>query len=462
MIPAMETTLPNFFLADLPPEAALSARMIGEACQTLKRNRERYLAGRSTASRVDLLSAVAREWLDGNYPLRQLALAQGPAATGFSRATLASGLDAFFKQLTRENLLVLLQQDLGHRQRLDQFVSTDPEEGQGRAATITAPELLAHVTAGRLPNPVLMSIILGVLTRSAQFVKCASGAAFLPRLFAHSLHQAEPKLGACLEIAEWPGGNIELESALFEEADCVTATGSDETLAAIRQRLPAKTRFLGYGHRVSFAFVTGSVLSGLNARRIVAHAATDVVAWNQLGCLSPHVIYVEQGGGVLPEQFAEMLAEELAHREESEPRGELPVEAASAIASRRSFYELRAAHSPDTRHWFSKESTFWTVIYEADPRFQLSCLNRFIYVKSAAHLTDALQNADAVRGKVSTVGLAAPEDKAQALATELARWGVTRVCPLGHMQNPPLTWRHDGRPALADLVAWTDWEMPDV
>jgi hypothetical protein len=56
------------------------------------------------------------------------------------------------------------------------------------------------------------------------------------------------------------------------------------------------------------------------------------------------------------------------------------------------------------------------------------------------------------------VGLAAPEERAEELVTELARWGVTRVCPVGEMQNPPLTWRHDGRPALADLVTWTDWE----
>ena len=24
------------------------------------------------------------------------------------------------------------------------------------------------------------------------------------------------------------------------------------------------------------------------------------------------------------------------------------------------------------------------------------------------------------------------------------------------MQNPPLAWRHDGRPALGDLMTWTD------
>ena len=167
----------------------------------------------------------------------------------------------------------------------------------------------------------------------------------------------------------------------------MTATGSDETLAAIRARLPVKTRFLGYGHRVSFGFVAHEVLSGFHARQIVSRTTDDVVAWNQLGCLSPHVVYVQTGGEVSPEKFAELLADELERREQTEPRGELPAEHAAAIASRRGIYEVRAAHSPETtQHWCSRDSTAWTVVYEADARFQLSCLNRFIYVKPVRDL----------------------------------------------------------------------------
>ena len=451
--------LPNYFFADLPPEATLSAAMIGEACQTLKRNREQYLAHRPTHSLVNALSHVGKSWQEPAYPFRKLALELGPRATGFSTGTLAAGLDVFFKQLTPENFEALLEQDLGHAKRLDAIVAAGAEQKTDRAAIASAPELLVHITAGNLPVSALMSIVLGVLVRSAQFVKCASGAALLPRLFAHSLYEVEPKLGACLELAEWPSGNHTLTDALFSEADCVTATGSDKALEALKLRVPPKTRFLGYGHRVSFGFVCGKMLFGLNSRRVVGQAATDVVAWNQLGCLSPHVIYVEAGGELSAEQFADALAEELEAREASEPRGELPTDAAAAIASRRSIYEVRAAHSPDTRHWSSRNSTAWTVVYEADPRFQLSCLNRFVYVKGVKDLTEALQSADSVRGQVSTVGLAAPEHQAQEMATALARWGVTRVCPLGRMQAPPLTWRHDGRPALGDLVTWTDWEL---
>lgn len=458
--------LPNYFLADLPPEATLTAAMVGDACQTLKRNREKYLVARSTRALVEILCGVAENWLQPEYPFRKLALENGPAATGFSRGTLTNGLDTFFKQFTPENFNALLIQELGHARRLDEIVSSTTEEKLSHGAMARGPELLAHITAGNIPNPTLMSIALGVLTRSAQFVKCASDASFLPRLFAHSLYEAEPKLGACLEIAAWRGGRVDIEKVLFEEADCVTATGSDEALAAIRHHVPARTRFLGYGHRVSFAYVASDALSGFQTKKTVARAAADVVAWNQLGCLSPHVIYVEHGGGVAAEHFAEMLAEELAKREETEPRGDVAAETATTIASRRAFYEVRAAHSPEarfedytvTRFWRSENSTAWTVVYEEDARFQPSCLNRFIYVKGVRDLKAALENADSVHGKVSTVGVAASEEKAQELARQLAAWGATRICPLGQMQNPPLTWRHDGRPALGDLVTWVDWE----
>ena len=120
-------SLPNYFLADLPPDATLTPAMIAEACQALKRNREQYLAPRSTQSLVKVLSETAENWLAPEYPFRQLALEEGPAATGFSRATLLHGLESFFTQLTAENLHALLVQDLGHVHRLDEMTATSGE-----------------------------------------------------------------------------------------------------------------------------------------------------------------------------------------------------------------------------------------------------------------------------------------------------------------------------------------------
>jgi hypothetical protein len=452
--------LPNYFLADLPPEATLSPGMIAEACQTLKRNREQFLATRSLPGMVNFFAKLAKNWLEPEFSFRKFAL-ENAAQARFSRATLERGLDSFFKQLTRENFRALLAQEFGDG--LDAASELNATTSGKTIHLWRAPEFQVHIAAGNIPSPAFTSIIFGFLTRSAQFVKCASGSSFLARLFAHSIYDADPKLGACLEIAEWRGGNAPLENVLFAEADCVTATGSDETLEEVCKKLPLRTRFLGYGHRVSFGFIAGDVWAGTQAKKIVSAAADDIVAWNQLGCLSPHVIYVEAGGEISGEHFAQLLAEELERREASEPRGEISMEEAAAIASRRGIYEIRAAHSPETtRHFCSKDSTAWTVVFEADARFQFSCLNRFIYVKSVADLKALFENADAIRGKVSTIGLAAPEEKISELAIQFTRWGATRICPLGQMQNPPLTWRHDGRPPLSDLITWTDIEAGGV
>ncbi len=451
--------LPNYFLADLPPEAVLSPAMIAEACQTLKRNRERYLQNRSTENLIKVLSDVADGWLEAENKFCKFALELGPAQTGFSRETLARGLDNFFKQLTRENFHALLVQEFGDAKRLDAMTATTAEQKQNRMAIVNAPEFQVHIAAGNIPNPALTSIVFGLLTRSAQFVKCASGASFLPRLFAHSIYEADGKLGACLEIAEWRGGNLGLENALFAHADCVTATGSDETLEKIRARLPMKARLAGHGQRVSFGFVTREVLREEEIAKIISSAADDVIAWDQNGCLSPHVFYVEERGAIESDEFAKRLAGELADRETTEPRGKISVEESAAIASRRAIYETIAAHRADAKIWSSTNSTAWTVVFEHDLKFRFSPLNRFVFVKPVPDLNAVLQGVDEVHGKVSTVGVAAPEEKINEIATQLARWGATRICPLGQMQNPPLTWRHDGRPALGDLVTWTDLEQ---
>jgi hypothetical protein len=449
---------PNYFLADLPPEA-LTPMMVSEACIAIKRNRAQFLLKRNTSSLIRTIVNVAQEWQDDANPFRQRALAEAPAEIGFSREVIARGLDEFFGQITKRTLEDLIVQDLGHVSRLDEMTATDAEHGGERASRAIGSELLVHVAGGQLPNPTLLSIILGLLVRSAQFVKCPSGGALLPRLLAHSIYAMDPKVGACIELGAWAGGNMQLEEAIFAHATCVTATGSDETLAAIRSRLAGHVRFVGYGHRVSFSYITAEMLSSFTLPKMVSAAADDIVAWDQLGCLSPHAIYVETGGAIGPEKFAELLAAELAKRETTHPRGNLSFDEHSNITRRRGFYEVRASHSAETRCWFSPESTAWSVVFEAEPEFHASSLNRFIHVRPVINLDQLFLAIDKLRGKVSTVGLAAAGASAQRIANQFAEWGVTRICPIGKMQNPPLRWRHDGRPSLGELVTWTDWEM---
>ncbi len=470
--------LPNLFLADLGPALELSPTTLRDACFALRRNRENWLLRQRTRTLVEILAYTAEQWLEPGFGFREVALREGPEETGFGAATLARGLDAFFRQLTVDNLEALIVQDLGDVRRLDDFASTAVEMRGGRRSLAVGPELLVHLTAGNLPNPALFSMVLGLLTRSAQVVRCPRRGALIPRLFAHSLAATESKLGASMELVAWSHsdpGAAELEQALFEEAGCITATGGDAMLESVRGRIPPGKRWVPYGHRLSFGFIARESQSTYAMKRLVRAAADDVTAWNQLGCLSPHVYYVEEEAEGMAARFAGELAEELARREATEPRGDLPAEESAAIASRRTAYALRAAAAAavsernlsgslffetttSAQVWASEGSTAWTVVLDGDPRFKASCLNRFVYVKPVRGFDEVLRFAEPIRHQVSTVAVAAPDDRLDALAVRLARWGASRICPVGRMQDPPVAWRHDGRPALGDLVTWTDLE----
>jgi hypothetical protein len=455
----MELQLPDFFLADLPDGVELSVSMMDQACDRLKENADQYLKNRTTSQLVHSLCQLAENWLDPEFPFRQKLIEEGPAQSGFSLDVLMDGMDRMFQQWKPDNFEFWLVQEFGHAERIDYLASNRLEARENKSSRARGPRLITHICSGNLPVPCIMSMVCGMIVRSAQFIKCASGASYIPRLFAHSLYQHDPKMAACIELAEWKGGLEPIENILFEKSDVVTATGSDKSIEAIQSRVPRQKKFLNYGQRLSFGFISKKALSGLGLRRLIEDAARDVMIWDQQGCLSPHVYYVQHKGVIPAEKFAELLAEELERYRLSFPRSPLSVEESAAIRSRRHFYHVRAATSKDTLPFFSNDGTDWSVVYEDEIRFQISCGNRFIYVKGVHSLDEALHGAEPIQHKVSTVALGAADDEAEEFALQIAQWGAPRICPIGKMQHPPLHWRHDGKPALAELVQWTDWEL---
>ena len=87
----------------------------------------------------------------------------------------------------------------------------------------------------------------------------------------------------------------------------VLAYGSDRSIAALRALCPPDTPLLGYGHRVSF----GLMLQGADGDAAAQGFATDVLLYDQGGCLSPQTIFVE-GDWQRALAFAARLADALA------------------------------------------------------------------------------------------------------------------------------------------------------
>jgi hypothetical protein len=79
-----------------------------------------------------------------------------------------------------------------------------------------------------------------------------------------------------------------------------------------------------------------------------------------------------------------------------------------------------------------------------------------VFVKPTDGYKRVLDSVKRFSSQISTVGVVPLNERAMGFAADLAKMAVHRVCPIGQMQRPPLSWHHDGRPNLADLVRWTD------
>ena len=193
--------------------------------------------------------------------------------------------------------------------------------------------------------------------------------------------------------AIWPG------SSVFGESDCRATGGGDETFMAIRAQLPVKTRFFGYGHRVSFSFVAGEDLFGL------ARGGTGCVATQgsvNAGC-SPSCARQYTAGREFrwrPQKCSRTTGE----TKSGEPRGELsPEECRNDCTASRYRRSARVAHSPETTRLgaariLRRRRSFTKLMH-------LQCwVSTGLFIKSVADLTTALQGADDIRS-VSTVGI---------------------------------------------------------
>lgn len=329
--------------------------------------------------------------------------------------------------------------------------------GSGRAVAV-GPALTTHIFSGNVPGVAVTSLIRSLLVKSAALGKTAAGEPVLPALFARALAEVDAGLGSCIAITYWPGGDEALEKLALDAADAVVVYGGQEAIAAIRSRTPVSARFLGYGHRLSFGVAGREALSGEGARRCAARAARAVATFDQQGCVSPHLFYVEEGGEVSPAEWAGLLAGAMAELELELPRGQLAPSEAAAIRQLRGEMEFAALGGSGVELHASESGTDWTVIHDPDPGFAASCLNRVVRVKPVAELMDVVELARPIAPVLQSVGVEGDPERLEPLAEALARLGASRITSIEALPWPPAWWHHDGLPPLGELVRWCDWE----
>lgn len=307
------------------------------------------------------------------------------------------------------------------------------------------PPVTAVWLAGSIPTAAFSALALPLLAGSAVYAKPASADPISARLFAQSLSETDPAVGAALAVGA--------DAKALDDADAVVAHGSDSTIATLRARVGAGRPFIGYGHKLSVAAVGPSIEPLIAARRL----ALDVALWDGRGCLSPAWAVVVDSPRGRAAELARALATAFEELEEDLPRGRLdPAEASELVELR-----ARAAVREGTRLEMAAGASTWTVALEGTDVRPPPGVFRFLSIVPVGDVESLANFCAPLAPHLSCVGHAGFGAERGRLAGFAAAAGASRLCPLGRMQLPPLDWNHDGQPPLRGLVRWLDVEGPD-
>lgn len=403
---------------------------------------------------VDIVDRAVDRLLDRDNPLRQKAEKLLPAITGYDSEMIRLGLTGYLKTFRKPELQKFIAEDFTNPLILDDFQPM-PKGGSARAF---GPGILTHVWAGNVPGLPVWSLVSGLLVKAGNIGKVPSAEPLFAGWFAQTLADVAPEIADCFAVVWWKGGDTAREEALLKESDLVLAYGGNASLAAIRERIPVTTRYLAYGHKVSFGMISQTSLDIQKAATAAHLAAYDVVRYDQQGCYSPHLFFVERGGRVTPQDFAQLLAHELDAFEKKYPRRALSIAEAGDIAAWRHTEEIKS-FSGNGGTLIGSPDSAWSVAYTEEAEdLSPSGLNRTVKVVAVDALSDVVPRIAPYKSFLQTVGIAAAPDALYTLSAALGQAGVTRVSALGHMTAPEAGWHHDGRFNLLDLVTITEIE----
>ncbi len=366
--------------------------------------------------RLERLSDALTEWSDPDGVSQTLARRLLPEWTGFSPGVVAEGIRC---QAARWSPPAIAQAISSAHPR---FVGDHP-----RPAAVMA--------AGNVPGLAALDLVLSLVAGDPVFVKLPSREPVTATMLAIAITRA---LGVAdgtrpMLLASWPGGDPDLERPVFTWASYALVSGTDATVRALVDRWAhTGVRISPMGHRVSAAYLPRD---GFDLDESAWRLAVDVAIWDQEGCLSPHVVFVDRA--LDARAFAERLADRLGRLATELPRGVTPLATRAAIRHRISRAETAALGTGERAVW--PVDGGGAVLVERGPLIP-SPLGRAVVVRQVDSPTALWESLEAWSGRLQSLGVGDDPGACLSLVHGLECLGATRLCAIGRMQEPGPGW----------------------
>ncbi|HEV2170184.1 MAG TPA: acyl-CoA reductase [Candidatus Binatus sp.] len=370
---------------------------------------------------ADILARAFELWRRGDYARRRVAIGEIARATGYSRATMENSVDALLKPFTSEALTSMAAR-IASKSRSER------------------PRTVGFIAAGNVAGAGIHEIALALIAGAGLVIKTASSEPVFFAEFARTIAEIDPHAGAHIEVRAWDRSHTELTSTLIAKCELVVAYGDDNTMRSLR-----RSNVIEFGSRVSAAVIVLGAISPSAVNRVAESLARDVALFEQLGCLSPHQVFVVSLDSNAGRDFAVAMAAALERIGESMPPARIPLRDAAEIRGVRERVRWRAI-AGEPVELFEGRGLEWTVVYDRrvdmNEPFKISPGFRTVHVTAMRNIAELRECLASVSGRLEAMAIAG--DEAGQIRSAIAAMRIPYVCAPGEMQSPPLDWRHGG------------------
>jgi len=398
---------------------------------------------------VEALGRTGERFTDDRDELRRRALGGLPASAGLSEPMARAVLDGMARDWSTAALWKLVESEFEEPAVLDRFTTV-----RGRRVAAVGPSLCVQILAGTVPGVGVGALIRSLLVKAPTLVKVTEGDRLLPTLFAEGLQDEAGWLADALDVRHWSRGSEVATAAAVAAADVVVVYGSDRTVGEIRASARATTRVIGHHHRFGVGVVGADALETDAIERTAADVAYASAMFDQRGCVSTQVVFV-QGGRAAIEAFASYLAAAMERLEDRLPAAPRDATAAASLQQLRGTAELIAdAGGGLVLHGGMVGD--WTVLVEEPSTAGLPPAGRFVRLRSFTEIGDLGSLLGPWGEHLQTVGIAGFGGREEEVATICGHAGAARIVGFRAVPFPAPEWYHDGRAPLRELVRWVE------
>ncbi len=401
---------------------------------------------------LDILDQVARKLVDSSHPVHRRALQEMPLWIGFSPEMVQAGLETLSDILSAEHMKTRIVCDLGDPDYLDRYVYHETFQGYMRAQPRG---VIAHVAAGNVFVGAVDSLVQGMVTKNASILKMSGNDPLFPLLFAELLQECDPEgiLFRSFALVPFRGGDLPVEAIIKEYCDAIVVYGGKDAVEAYRSGLGLHTKLIEYGPKYSCVFLDGRMLQAETEVEIARKVARDFTMWDQSACSSPHTVYVH-GSEEKALHFARTLADCLQQWTRSYPIGRISPDEQVEITKIREVALVHQAAGTGCLFVPDSGKQDWTVVFETQPDFKVSCHFRTAYVKPIADPNAFLAVLEPYGQYLQSVAVLADPTTMFRLAEGLSGIGADRITEVGMMARRKHGSPHDGTRGLSELVRW--------